>query len=239
MAETPRTTCSFRLAPAATGSGRTGADGRETASFLHAIRLRQDDERILLPSVAGFGLVGFLQVDGIRMGTRSHRRSLPLAANRRPCSDHTTFAGGGPHGLDATISFEQREGCATLRLPQEGRQLAIDGHANSLTVKRLPIEQSRWKCSCEPVLPGGPGDEKSSASSESAQGLAVYLSDSLVPAPTHTPGEFFGISLIRRFAPSENGKIGVNQNLGVEIIPSLMRLRFQNQGGDFTALRYG
>src|SRR5258708_5956113 len=123
------------------------------------------------------------------MGTRSYRRSVLLAANCHPCSNDTTFASGGPHDLDATISFEQRKGCATLRFPQERRRLATGSHTNRVTFKHLPIERSRRKCSGERVLPGGPRDEKSSASSESAQGLAVFPSDSPAPAPKHIPGE--------------------------------------------------
>ena len=88
------------------------------------IWLRQDDDWILLSSVTGVGMVGVLQVDRRRMGTRPYRRSVPLAANRHPCSNDTTFSIGGSHDLDVTISFEQRKGRATLWFSQERRHLA-------------------------------------------------------------------------------------------------------------------
>src|SRR5439155_25232451 len=57
--------------------------------------------------------------------------------------------------------------------------------------------------------------------------------------PTILLANLLGVSPIGWFARSQDGEVGVDQHLGVGVCTGVMRLRFEDQGSNQAALRYG
>lgn len=122
-----------RWGVAVTGSDLTG--GRSAG--LHGLSGTTRPLQVsLFLHVTRIGMVHLLQMVRNRLGSWSHRATLPFASNSNPCSNNEASTGSSPYDLDPTISSAQGENCTTLRVQQEGRQLAIDG--NIIPRKGIP-----------------------------------------------------------------------------------------------------
>jgi len=59
-----------------------------------------------------------------RVGSWTHRQTLPAVANRYCGSNGEAYASGGSHDLNTKIFFKQEKGGAILRVSNERQNLA-------------------------------------------------------------------------------------------------------------------